>query len=132
MTVYVTHGRKYHVIPDCPALEMGQNLHDYDCDCWTRCEHAKAWAIQDTTEAFARGAGKTACSRCYPDPVPLAPSVETFGHEPFEYDGVPICARCCETVTHYDEAYQASRWTRPVPWPCTSAVVLGLAPRPAS
>ncbi|BBB01015.1 hypothetical protein RVR_8246 [Actinacidiphila reveromycinica] len=44
-------------------------------------------------------------------------STETFGHEPFRYDGVPNCIRC------YTERRGRRR---PVPWPCTSAVVLGL------
>lgn len=42
---------------------------------------------------------------------------ETFGHEPITYDGAPICRRC------YTEHYGRRR---PVPWPCTSAIVLGL------
>jgi hypothetical protein len=65
----------------------------------------------------------------------MADRPETFGHEPVTgiTDGRAlnrICARCRTTTTHYDEAYQPSHWTRPVRWPCTTAVILGLAPRP--
>jgi hypothetical protein len=64
------------------------------------------------------------------------PNSETFGHEPFEYDGVPICARCYTTVTRCSiDAFDNPRPIRiraAVLWPCTSAVVLGLVPRPAA
>lgn len=50
-------------------------------------------------------------------------SSETFGHEPFDYDGVPICARCF---------IQHNGWREAIDWPCTSAIVLGLVPRPSA
>jgi hypothetical protein len=62
-------------------------------------------------------------------------TVETFGHQPFEYDGVPICARCYTTESRCSiDAFEVPRRSvvrMTVPWPCTSAIVLGLAPRPA-
>jgi len=50
---------------------------------------------------------------------PTASRTEDFGHEPMDvYTNGQLraveCARC------------------PIPWPCTSALVLGLAPRPAT
>lgn len=62
---------------------------------------------------------------------------ETFGHEPVISltDGRAlnrICRRCHTTTTHYDEAYQPSHWTQPIRWPCTTAQILGLAPRTAA
>lgn len=59
---------------------------------------------------------------------------ETFGHNPVAYDGAPICARCYTTVTRCSiDAFEQPRRHRArqtVPWPCTSAVVLGLVSRP--
>lgn len=63
-------------------------------------------------------------------------AVDDFGHEPFEYDGVPICARCYTTEVRCSvDAFDTPRRLavrRAVFWPCTSAVVLGLVPRPAA
>ncbi|MEU6365725.1 hypothetical protein ABZ876_08210 [Streptomyces sp. NPDC046931] len=59
-----------------------------------------------------------------------APGAESFGHEPFEYDGALICARC--GVDFEEPIADGFRiGTRPIPWPCTSAIVLGLVERPA-
>lgn len=61
----------------------------------------------------------------------------TFGHEPMDVitngkHRAVICARC-QTVRN--ERSPDGRWrvvnVSEVPWPCTSAIVLGLAPRPA-
>jgi hypothetical protein len=71
--------------------------------------------------------GKRPCTYCYRDPslrqTVMPPSRETFGHEPIEYDGALICASCY--VPHLKHRHT-------VPWPCTSAIVLGLVPRPAA
>lgn len=65
---------------------------------------------------------------------------ETFGHEPTIQimDGRGLgkaCARCRTRTkpTYFEvegQAY-AIRGVLPVRWPCTSAIVLGLAPREA-
>lgn len=128
-TVYAsTGGERYHRSSNCSAFDMGQNIHDYDCDCWGYCTHGRGWRIAETTPSQARADGKTPCRVCLPGATAPAPSEDSFGHEPFEYDGTTICRRCYETVTHYDEAYQPSRYTRTVPWPCGTAVLLGIAP----
>lgn len=51
----------------------------------------------------------------------IPPSRDTFGHEPFEWEGFVICRRCCIEHKHYTET---------IAWPCMSAIVLGLVPRP--
>ncbi len=75
------------------------------------------------TEAIA--AHKRPCTYCYPTPDTvrevMPPVREDFGHSPLMYDGAMICGKC----------YTVSRAKRhPVYWPCTSAIIFGLAPRP--
>ncbi|WP_176956734.1 MULTISPECIES: hypothetical protein [unclassified Streptomyces] len=54
----------------------------------------------------------------------MKPSGETFGHEPRDTQtGPAICARCYR----YDT--KGRDWPGPVIWPCTSVIILGLAPR---
>ncbi|MFD9256970.1 hypothetical protein [Streptomyces sp. NPDC059538] len=131
-TVYATAGgNRYHRSSSCPALEMGQNLHGYDCDCWGYCTHGRGHYTAETTPSQALADGKTPCRACLSG-ADLGPVEDDFGHEPFEYDGVTICRRCYETATHYDEAYRPRHYIRAVPWPCTTAVILGLAPRAAA
>lgn len=88
------------------------------------------------------------------------PSSETFGHEPVVmdigscgmggcqcpgHDDAEVCARCViveyetrtELVTdgHGNDQPVHDRWVvrrDPVLWPCTSAIVLGLEPRPVA
>lgn len=57
-----------------------------------------------------------------------SPAVETFGHEPVAIWGDHFCARCREHGIDRD----GEPWWYPTQWPCTSAVVLGLAPRPTT
>lgn len=66
---------------------------------------------------------------CKPRPVEAPPTVEDFGHRPVigSVDGrslTQVCARCT-TVKRGPGIW----WLADVRWPCTSAVVLGLAPR---
>ncbi|MEU1327209.1 hypothetical protein [Streptomyces microflavus] len=55
---------------------------------------------------------------------------ETFGHEPIEVGGdwpnrAVVCARC---RWNYPRMGSRPAHRRYAPWPCTSAIVLGLAP----
>lgn len=116
LTVYATAtARRYHSRWSCPALVAGQLMSDYDCaeDC--RHDHPSMRPALDCTVAEAAGRGLTPCRVCTP-PLPAA---QDFGHEPFPWPGMSnesgmACARC----------YPGG----PVPWPCASAVVLGLTP----
>ena len=59
-------------------------------------------------------------------------AAEAFGHKPvvLPFSGVRCCARCVERVAFADSS--GDDWTThivSVPWPCTSAIVLGLADR---
>lgn len=128
--VYTTHyAEAYHTTPRCLYLGKGQDLNDWDCDCSDYCPHRspRIWPSEETTPAEAYAQGKWPCTHCFIHGVllpgqllDLPPSTDTFGHEPYGYDGAFICARCSVRHTSYLEA---------VAWPCTSAIVLGLAPR---
>lgn len=119
-TVYASAGgNRYHRSSNCSALEMGQNIHDYDCDCWGRCEHGRAHYVLETTPSEARMDGKTPCRVCLSG-TGVGPSEDDFGHEPVYV----VTNGKFRTV----ECYRCS----PVTWPCTTAVVLGLAPRTAA
>ena len=57
---------------------------------------------------------------------------EAFGHESVVVGGTPpnvaaVCARCRWTTYSIARPHRKVKWY--VPWPCTSAVVLGLVSR---
>jgi hypothetical protein len=135
--VYTTAGgRRFHADLACRALESGRALSDADCGCYEFCNHRlpTTHLPRKHDSIDAARAGYTACRACVPTADALPATGQTYGHEPFgPYDGVLICRRCYVTVTReWVDAYDAPRHQRvrdTVPWPCMSAVVLGLAPR---
>lgn len=104
--VYTTHGRKYHADAACPLMVGGEMLWD---------------------AGYAAACGKLPCLRCIPAALRVFPPLygQTFGHEPVFIMGDHFCARC--RTRDHDE-YGDPR-SYPTLWPCTSAVVLGLASR---
>ena len=141
-TVYATKGgHAFHAQSDCRARQAGQDLHDWDLpdDAYLS---PWAWptmhAVQATTIPAAMGAGQMPCGTCLPDLLAnwyRTPSENDFGHEPLGYDGALFCRRCYVIVSReWVDAYDSPRHQRVrdiVPWPCTSAVILGLVPREA-
>jgi hypothetical protein len=125
-------GNRYHDNPNCHALTGGQNLNDWDCDCWGRCPHSSPRAVVSLAPAEAAAQGKSPCLACFPAGamryLPQPNSGQTFGHKAIEVGGEwphrrQVCARC--TVTWPDRNGHHQRY---VGWPCASAVVLGLVP----
>jgi hypothetical protein len=132
--VYITDGgRRFHADTRCPALNFGR---------FTQA----VWAGEDWMDGLyplvrlsamaAAVSGYTACRVCVPPHLALPNTLQSFGHEPWgPYDGVMICRRCWTVrrgeylTAHGDSIRVVSREL--VPWPCTSAVVLGLVPRSA-
>lgn len=61
--------------------------------------------------------------------------MDDFGHRPHPNPLLRrYCARCrtrvrTTWVTEHDTVRYSTE-THPVPWPCTSALILGIAPRP--
>lgn len=119
---YVTRGRKYHANPDCPRMVGGEGLwlNNGAADGWPR--QPGTYRSEEHSSDHAAMRGKMPCLYCIPAEARVFPPLygQTFGHEPFECDGVPICARCF---------IQHRGWREAIAWPCASAVVLGLAPR---
>jgi hypothetical protein len=131
-TVYASRGgRAFHAAHDCRALRAGHDLWDFDD--WS------GYATKPTTIEAAMGAGKLPCGACLPELLAgwfRTPCEDDFGHEPVrdpiagahgwpQYD---VCARCGWGDVYYDGSPVKERVS--VAWPCTSAVVLGLVPRP--
>lgn len=129
---YSTTGGRFHRIPDCPAYEMGRNIWDTD-------EPRPGWpstpVFLQRPVATAMGAGKLPCTRCLPGLLAAwyqGTCEEDFGHTPIDeypdHDSISriICARCIRWTRWADVSLYAGR---AVDWPCTSAIVLGLAPR---
>ena len=116
----------YHFNRKCSFLLYGQELNDWDCGCDWGCGHRgpKIHRIDRMSDNKATVDLRLwPCRYCVPSHLRRFPPSDTFGHEPFTYDGVPICQRCYRTT-------RGSRWT--ILWPCTSAIVLGLATRPTA
>lgn len=127
-TVYATRaGRAFHEKPTCRALLGGQLMNDSFKVFWLARNTSRILhRVESLRIVTAFGLGKGPCALCFPElraAVFRGNCEDDFGHEPFEYDGVPICARCFIEHRSYREA---------VFWPCASAVVLGLVPRPAA
>jgi hypothetical protein len=129
--------RKYHFDKDCTAFHSAQNLSDLDCGCDTYCTHRmpRMHSLVRMSATKAATDGKLPCLSCVPQHLRQMPGAEDFGHEPEPLyapgplgDGtdVMVCARC-RRWDIYGYSHED-----PVPWPCTSAIVLGLVPRPCS
>jgi hypothetical protein len=125
-SVYTTAGgRRFHADDSCRALWSGQSLNDWEFDyefpppaAWTR---PTLWAIEPRQPIAAALTGYTACRVCVPTANALPATGQTYGHEPVietgYYGPEQVCARC-----NMPRLPMLSQ-----PWPCTSAVVLGLA-----
>lgn len=114
-TVYTTGGgRRFHFDHDCMALDAGRALHPFQ-EPWGGCS-----VIRTRSDLGAALVGYTACRVCVPPAQALPATGQTYGHEPVietgYYGDEEVCARC-----DLPGAPLAS-----MPWPCTSAAVLGL------
>lgn len=129
--------RKYHFDQKCTAFHSAQILSDLDCGCDTYCTHRmpRLHPLERMSSIKAAMDGKLPCLACVPAHLRELPPADDFAHEPVT--GVSlfglaetVCQRCTEWGVWYGFADDL----RPVhvAWPCTSAVVYGLAPRPTT
>lgn len=122
--VYTTAGgTRYHADPACYALANGRDFHAARGG-WD--EGTSLYSLKRRSTISAVQFSYTACRVCVPPRFALPATGENFGHEPthvpFSYDGERVCERCTERRRDH-----RGRWVyRPMPWPCTSAAVLGL------
>lgn len=139
VTVFVTSGgRRFHADRACYALANGRATQAYRAGSGL---YGESWygagnldglypVAAIPIEALPARDGYTACRVCVPPALALPATGETYGHEPFEYDGVPICRRCFtrhhRRFVQWDGTTTVREDRRIVPWPCASAVVLGL------
>jgi hypothetical protein len=137
-TVFTTAGsQKYHFNQQCSAFHSAQLLSGWDCGCDIYCTHRlpRMHALKRMSSTKAAMDGKLPCLACVPEHLRELPQTGTFGHvgltSPF--DGERYCVRCSYKVDFQigDPSVNEGWETRlvSVPWPCTSAIVLGLAPR---
>lgn len=133
-TVYTSRGaRAFHRERTCRARWAGRDLNDWNVDgkgaMWVPgCRALNLYAVEPMTVPAAMGAGTMPCNTCFPGWAAAwfrSPSEDDFGHVPVGFCGVWYCGRCDERRRDHRgrEVY------RPIPWPCTSALVLGLVPR---
>lgn len=123
--VYTTAGgRRFHADLACRALATGRETagylafergHGYD-------DRRPLHVLRQRSNLAAALLGYTACRVCVPPAHALPATGQTYGHEPVGVvGGQSVCARC-GTDGPWGGGYA-------VPWPCTSALVLGLVPR---
>lgn len=127
--------RKYHFDKDCTAFHSAQLLSDLDCGCDTYCTHRmpRMHALKRTSATAAAIDGKMPCLACVPEHLRELPDTEDFGHEPMwaDFGQCVIDPGACNCPYH-DERQACARCRhgrQPVLWPCTSAIIIGLAPR---
>lgn len=123
-TVYASAGgRRYHNERFCQAAYNARALWKFDPMQWVPgmplVMLTDGRDIRETTVLDALGAGKTPCHACIPGSdaaLAVSSCEEDHGHEPMDvyWNGklhTVLCYRCR------------------IPWPCTTAVILGLVPR---
>lgn len=145
-TVYVSRkASRFHEDPECRARDAGHMIFACRCgDPYCGCAADKPPAAEGISISSAAVLGLTPCAVCYPGVMELAvqlASDEDFGHRATdEYVSQQanvsrmVCVRCVDWKrvkvenrdTGRDEIYLMGRR---ISWPCTSAQVLGLAPR---
>lgn len=129
-------GRKYHFDKGCRLFESAQILSDWDCCCGDYCTHRSpvTHPLKRMSATKAAMDGKLPCLSCVPPHLRELPEVESFGHRPVGWSGHVVCIRCHAGEPRTSDGIDGAPDDRPLPdrsvlWPCTSAIVLGLADR---
>lgn len=128
--VFVTHGLKYHTDAQCPRMIHGEELHDCDSDEYGGSWFAGGYRSEVSSPQLAAARGKLPCLGCVPADQRVFPPLygQTFGHEAMvvgPWEDEQVCARCW-WITRDEDGYYVNNVAA---WPCTTAIILGLAPR---
>lgn len=140
-TVYASAGgERYHASWDCQSMWAARQFWRFDPMQWVpgmpQVMLTDGHDVRPTTPTEALAGGKFPCRACYPAAVDLGPSKDDFGHEPVS--GISpnsthdtVCGRCTVPGHFFSRAGDTLEPSH-TPWPCTTAVVLGLAARSAA
>jgi hypothetical protein len=135
-TVYTTAGgRRFHFDRACSALANGREFHALRAGVGAL---SGLYRLRTRSNTGAALEGLTACRVCVPPALALPATGETYEHERLTIN--PSCCGddCCGGREEREVCVRCSNdlsrrhgwnWALAVPWPCTSAVVLGLVPR---
>ena len=129
-------GRKYHFDKGCKAFEFGQQLNDWDTpdDAYLASwNYPRLHGLRRMSATKAAMDGKLPCLACVPRHLREMPEADDFGHWPTRGISLnsladDVCQRCTEPGVFYERGVDELTPVHII-WPCTSAVVLGLAPR---
>lgn len=127
--------RKYHFDKGCKAFESAQLLSDWDCCCGDYCTHRspRMHGLVRMSATKAAIDGKLPCLACVPEHLREMPEAEDFGHWPTRGISLnslcdDVCQRCTEPGVWYGRGVDELAPVH-IPWPCTSAIILGLVER---
>lgn len=129
-SVYASEGgHRFHLKPNCRNLLNGQELYGG----WGSLRIHRA---DEMTLPEAFGRGKEPCATCYPGlraSLYRGNSEDDFGHWPTRGISLnslcdDVCQRCTEPGVWYGRGVDELTPVQ-IPWPCTSAIVLGLVER---
>ncbi len=135
-------GTRYHADYWCPPLNNGREFWGARAGDYGGREPGPLYPLKRRSTLSAVQFSFTACLVCVPpaDALPPLPFVgEDFGHRP-EWVNAGYCGGCtnCGDTEEQEicircslDAARRAGWARNahVPWPCTSALVLGLVER---
>ncbi|GAA2686206.1 hypothetical protein GCM10010400_58110 [Streptomyces aculeolatus] len=139
ITVYASKGgTRFHTDLHCKAFHSAHDLWRFDPEQWVpgmpQIMLSDGHPLRETTMTAAFGEGQEPCAVCMPGSRAALYRLNAendYGHEPVEIGSAPpnfgvVCARCRTDVRPIG---RIAAYRLYVPWPCASAVVLGLALR---
>lgn len=139
-TVYASEGgRRFHKDRNCHRFHAAHDLWRFDPMQWVpgmpQIMLTDGHPLREMPISTAFGHGKEPCAACFPEllaAIYRSSSENDYGHWPTRGISLnsladDVCQRCTEWGVWYGNADDLR--SVHIPWPCTSAIVLGLVPR---